>query len=297
MPALPLVRSARLNSAALPIAVTIVLWASAFPGIRAALHGFSPAGLAALRFAVAAVTLLVLSLVLGAPRWPRGRDLVRIALTGGLGIAGYNLLLNAGELTVSAGAASFLVNTGPLFTALIAAATLGERMAPRGWVGMAVSLVGVGLIGFGESGMSGFGWGAALVLAAALLQAIYFVLQKPLIASYSPFAATAFAVWAGAILLAPWLPQALAEAAVAPPGAIWSAIYLGVFPAALAYFAWSHALARLPAGQAASWLYLVAPIATSIGMIWPGEMPPTLSLLGGAVALAGVVLVNRRSKA
>ncbi len=296
MPALPLVRSARLNSAAFPIAVTIVLWASAFPGIRAALHGFSPAGLAALRFAVAAVILLVLSLALG-PRWPRGRDLVRIALAGGLGIAGYNLLLNAGELTVSAGAASFLVNTGPLFTALIATATLGERMAPRGWAGMAVSLVGVGLIGFGESGMGGFGWGAVLILAAALLQAIYFVLQKPLIASYSPFAATAFAVWAGALLLAPWLPQAFAEAAAAAPGAILSALYLGVFPAALAYLAWSHALARLPAGEAASWLYLVPPVATVIGMLWPGEMPPALSLIGGAVAVAGVLLVNRRRQA
>ncbi|MCI0430816.1 MAG: DMT family transporter [Rhodospirillales bacterium] len=295
MPALLLERLLRPSAAALPIAVTIVLWASAFPGIRAALQGFSPAGLASLRFAVAAAILLVLSLALG-PRLPRGGDLVRIGFAGGLGIAGYNLALNAGELTVSAGAASFLINTAPLFTALIATATLGERIAPRGWVGMGLSLIGVGLIGFSESDLGGSVWGAVLVLAAALMQAIYFVLQKPLIATYSPFAATAFAVWAGALLLAPWLPQALAEAAVAPPGALFSALYLGVFPAALAYYAWSHALAWLPAGQAASWLYLVPPTATAIGLVWPGEMPPPMSLLGGAVALAGVLLVNRRRR-
>ena len=295
MPALLLARCTRLHPAALPVATTVLLWASAFPGIRAALHGFSPAGLASLRFTIAAIVLLVASLAIR-PRWPRGRDVFRVALAGGVGITAYNLALNTGELTISAGAASFLVNVAPLFTALIAAATIGERVAKRTWFGMIFSLCGVGLIGLGESGLSGFGWGAALVLAAALLQAIYFVLQKPVVAAYSPFAATVFAVCAGAILLLPWLPQALAEAAVAPPGALFAVVYLGIFPAALAFLAWNYALRSLPAGQAASWLFLVPPTATLIGLIWPGEIPAPLSLLGGAVALSGVILVNRPAK-
>jgi len=295
MPALLFARCARLHPAALPVATTVLLWASAFPGIRAALKGFSPTGLASLRFTIAAIVLLMASLAIR-PRWPRGRDLFQIALAGGVGITAYNVALNTGELTISAGAASFLVNVAPLFTALIAMATLGERVAKRTWFGMIFSLCGVGLIGIGESGLSGFGWGAALVLAAALLQAIYFVLQKPLVAVYSPFAATVSAVSAGAILLAPWLPQALAEAAVAPPGAIFSVLYLGIFPAALAFLAWNYALRFLPAGQAASWLFLVPPTATVIGLVWPGEIPPPLSLLGGAVALTGVFLVNRPAK-
>jgi len=204
MPALLLGRCTRLHPATLPVATTVLLWASAFPGIRAALQGFSPAGLASLRFTIAAVVLLIASLAIR-PHWPRGRDLVRVALAGGVGITAYNIALNTGELTISAGAASFLVNVAPLFTALIAAATLGERVAKRTWFGMMFSLGGVGLIGLGESGLSGFGRGAALVLAAALLQAIYFVLQKPVVAAYSPFAATVSAVAAGAVLLAPSL--------------------------------------------------------------------------------------------
>jgi drug/metabolite transporter (DMT)-like permease len=93
--------------------------------------------------------------------------------------------------------------------------------------------------------------------------------------------------------LAPWLPQAFVEAAVAPPGALFAVVYLGVFPAAVAFLAWNYALRFLPAGQAASWLFLVPPTATLIGVIWPGEIPSGLALLGGAVALTGVFLVNR----
>ena len=81
MPALLLGRCTRLHPATLPVATTVLLWASAFPGIRAALQGFSPAGLASLRFTIAAVVLLIASLAIR-PHWPRGRDLVRVALAG-----------------------------------------------------------------------------------------------------------------------------------------------------------------------------------------------------------------------
>jgi drug/metabolite transporter (DMT)-like permease len=57
-------------------------------------------------------------------------------LTGGLGIAAYNLLLNAGSCTVDAGTASFVVNTASVFAAILGAALLGERL--RIWAGSAL---------------------------------------------------------------------------------------------------------------------------------------------------------------
>jgi drug/metabolite transporter (DMT)-like permease len=281
----------RLSSPMLPVLVTVVLWASAFPGIRVALEGFSPTGLASLRFALAAAILLLIQAIAGGVR-PRACDLPRILGSGALGIAAYNIALNMGELTVSAGAASFLVNTAPIFTALLATRLLGERIGWRSWAGMAVGLAGVGLIARAEAGASPLGWGAALVLLAAALQALYFVLMKPLTHRYGPLQATSFAVFAGAAALLPWLPAAAVEAKQAPAAAILAALYLAAFPAALAYVVWSFALQRLPAARAAAWLYLVPPVATLIGTVWPGEMPPLSSLLGGAVALAGVLLVQ-----
>ena len=69
-----------------------------------------------------------------AARADRG-DALRFLLCGFLGIALYNALLNTGEQTVSAGAASFIVNTLPIFTALLAAVFLGERF--NRWAGSA----------------------------------------------------------------------------------------------------------------------------------------------------------------
>jgi drug/metabolite transporter (DMT)-like permease len=285
----------RLANPMLPVLATVLLWASAFPGIRAALEGFSPTGLASLRFAVAGAILLLVQAIAGGVR-PRLADLPRILGSGALGIAAYNIALNQGELTVSAGAASFLVNTAPIFTALLATLVLRERIGWRSWAGMAVGLAGVALIARAEAGASPLGWGAALVLLAAALQALYFVLMKPLIQRYGPLQATSFAVLAGAAALLPWLPAALLEARQAPAAATLAALYLAVFPAALAYLIWSVALQRLPASRAAAWLYLVPPVATLIGVVWPGEVPPLHSLIGGAIALAGVLLVQLGSR-
>jgi hypothetical protein len=81
--------------------VTIVLWASAFPGIRAGLSAYSPAHLALLRYGVAALTLTIYALATRM-RLPRWRDLLSIALLSLVGISFYNVALNTGEVSVPA---------------------------------------------------------------------------------------------------------------------------------------------------------------------------------------------------
>ncbi len=73
-------------------------------------------------------------------------------------------------------------------------------------------------------------------------------------------------------------------------------VYLGLFPTAIAYVAYAYALSRMPASRTASFLYLVPALAFLIAWIWLGEVPPALSVVGGVVTLAGVLLVNRRSR-
>src|SRR4051794_14124719 len=88
------------------IATTLLLWASAFVGIRAGLEAYSPTHLALLRY-VSASFVLLLYFYSGKTRLPDKRDLPRILLMGFVGITIYNLALNFGELSVTAGAASF----------------------------------------------------------------------------------------------------------------------------------------------------------------------------------------------
>ena len=273
------------------LAATILLWASSYPAIRAGLRGFEPGPLAALRYGVAALAFLVPALAGRLPR-PRPADLGRILVAGGLGIALYNLALNTGEVTVSAGAAGFLINCAPIFTALLGTLFLGERFRVWGWVGSIVSLAGVALIAAGEGGAAGVGTGAWLVLLAAGCQSIQFVLQKPLLRRYGALATTGYIVFAGATFLLPFLPSALGALSAAPAVSVAAAFYLGLFPAALAYATWSVVLAYFPIGRASSFLYLVAPLATGLAVLWLGEWPSPLALAGGATVLLGVILVN-----
>lgn len=73
-----------------------------------------------------------------------------------------------------------------------------------------------------------------------------------------------------------------------------AAVYLGIVPSLVAYGSWAVALSRLPASRASNFLYCVPPVATLIGFVWLGEVPTLLGMIGGGLALGGVVIVNLR---
>lgn len=278
------------------IAVTVLCWASAFAGIRAGLAAYTPGQVALLRFLVASAVLAVYA-VLTRMHFPKKQDLGAIAAIGFLGITAYHLLLNYGELTVTAGAASLLVNTSPIFTALLAIAFLGERLSLRRWVGIAVSFTGVALITGGEAKGFSFDLGALLILMSAVSMSIYMILQKPYLRKYSALQLTTYTIWAGTIFLLPFLPSLIQVVPTAPLSATLALLYLGIFPSAIAYATWAYILAQIPASRAATLLYLVPVLAIIVAWVWLQEVPTVLSLIGGAIALCGVVLVNTRSQA
>lgn len=281
---------------AISIAVTLLLWASAFAGIKAGLEGYGPGELALLRFATASAVLGAYALVTRM-RLPARSDLPRLALAGLLGISIYHVALNYGELTVSAGAASLIISAGPVFTALMAAALLGERLSRWGWLGICISFAGVALITLGEGGGVRFEPGALLIMLSAVSTAGYFVVSKPLLTRYRSLEFTSYVIWLGTMPMLFWLPGLVEQVPLAPASATLSAVYLGVFPAAAAYLTWSYALARMPASVLSAFLYLSPVAAIAIAFVWIAEVPGPVSVLGGGVAMAGVMLVAARGKA
>src|SRR3954447_13411582 len=128
--------------ALLALALTVIVWASAFPAIRAGLTAFGPLELGSLRFAIAALPCAVL-LAIMRPARPTWREFVRLALRGLVCVSIYTVTLNIGEQTVSSGAASFIVNVSPILTAVWAMMLLGERFGKVAWAGTALSFIGV----------------------------------------------------------------------------------------------------------------------------------------------------------
>jgi drug/metabolite transporter (DMT)-like permease len=273
-------------------ALTVVLWASAFAAIRAALEGFTAAELSVLRLALASLALAAAAPLAGLRR-PRAADLPALLACGATGMTAYQLLLNSGERTVTAGTASLLVSTGPLFVALLASLTLGERLDARERLGLAVAFAGALVIALGQGGGVALSHGALIVLAAAVSQAAFFVLQKPLLARYTPFEATAYAMWAGTLLILPLgggVPAAVARAGAEPLIAV---ALLAVGASAVGFFAWAYAAARLPVARLSASLYSVPVVAILVALAWLGELPSAASVAGGAIALAGVALATR----
>lgn len=276
------------------IAVALLCWGSSFAGIRAGLHAYTPGQVALLRFLVASVALAGYAAV-ARIHLPARRDLPGLVALGLVGIALYHVTLNYGELSVDAGTASLLLNTGPVFTALLAVPALGERLRPHAWLGVAIGFAGVAVIVAGQGHGLRVASGAPLVLLAAALLSVSFVAQKPYLRRYSAIELTSYTFWAGTIALLVFLPGLRGAIHAAPPGTTAAMLYLGLFCTALANVSWAYALARIPASEAASYLYVLPALAILVAWRWLGEVPSGLSLAGGALALAGIALVQRRA--
>lgn len=283
----------RLDAATgISVVVALLLWASAFAGIKAGLKGYGPGELALLRFGTASLVLAVYAFVTRM-RLPDFEDIPRIGAAGALGITAYHLCLNFGETSVTAGAASLIIASGPIFTAMLATVFLKERLTIWGWLGIAVAFSGVGLITLGEgSGGLRFEPAAMLVLVAAIATAGYFVVSKPLLEKYAPLEFTSYSIWLGTLPMLAFAPGLLLAIPQAPAAATISVIYLGIFPGAIAYALYSRVLSKLPASIASSFLYVQPVTATFIAWIWIREVPSLATLFGGAVALVGVALVS-----
>jgi len=276
--------------------VTVVLWASAFIGIRGAGPHFDPGALALLRMAVGTVALTLIALRRGI-RLPLRRHWLLVAVWGVGWFCVYNLALNAAEHTLDAGTAAMVVNLAPLMVVVFSGLFLREGFPKPLLIGAPIAFAGVVLIGL-NSGAKGGALdiaGLLLALLAAVMYAGCTLLQKHLLSAGTD---STTLTWLGApvgtIALLPWAGSLVGALQTAPLDATLWVVYLGIFPTAIAFTTWAYVLQRSTAGQTSATTYVVPAIAILLSWLILGEVPTPLMFVGGALCLLGVLVTRLR---
>jgi drug/metabolite transporter (DMT)-like permease len=276
---------------------TVVLWASAFVGIRSAGRAFSPGALSLGRLLVAGIALAAIGLLRG-ERLPSRAQLRQsgfpLLVAGLLWFGAYNLALNSGERRVDAGTAAMLVNIGPVLIAILAGLLLAEGFPRSLFVGCAIAFAGVVVIALATANRSATTAGVLLCVAAALAYAGGAVAQKFVLRTLTGTQTIFLCCVIGTVACLPFAGSLVTQLGSAPGGSIGWLFYLGIAPTALGFSTWAYALRRTDAGRLAATTYLVPPLSILLGWLWLGESPASLAYLGGALCLAGVALSRRR---
>jgi drug/metabolite transporter (DMT)-like permease len=278
------------------VAVTLVLWASAFVAIRHLGSSFGPGSLALGRLLVGTAALGVTLAARGGWKRPSGSALPRMVVIGLLWFGVYNVALNAGERRVDAGTAAMLIQLSPLLVAALAALVLGERFTAGLALGLGVAFTGVALIAATTSGPGERDLlGVVLCLVSAAAYAVSLVVQKPLMTRFSALQVTWTACAIGMLACLPFAGRLAGDLQAASSADIAWVVYLGLFPTAIAFTTYGYALAHMSAGSLSVTTYLVPPLTVLMSWLVLSEAPPAMAYVGGALCLLGVALTRRGS--
>jgi drug/metabolite transporter (DMT)-like permease len=255
---------------------------------------------ALLRYAVAVIALLVAAWWLegGLPRLSR-RQVLGTVLLGITGILAYNLFFLGALARLPASRTSLIIALNPIVTIAAASLLLGERMTARRWLGVAVALAGVWIVVargdvFG-SVFRAVGVGEVLMFGGVCSWAAYTLIGRRVLEGLTPLAATTYAsLWGSAMLAAVAGPDLLElrSSQLTAPVAL-SVLYLGVLGTSVAFVWYYQAVQRLGAARTVIFNNLVPVFGASFGVLLLGEPLLPSMLVGGVIAVTGVMLVSR----
>jgi drug/metabolite transporter (DMT)-like permease len=282
----------------------VLLWGASWPAARVVAQAMPPLAASAWRFSLAVLLLLGwLRWQLG--DWPRlsRRQWLGLTAAGVAGVFAYSVFFMLAMQRVEASRAAVVVTINPVFTTLLAAWWFKERFNRRVGVGLALAVVGAATVltkGAPWKVLAGdMGTGEWLLLGCIASWVAYSLMGKRLMAGIDSLTATTVTATVGCVLL--WVaafafegvPQVLG-ALDGLSGAAWvSLVFLAVGATVLSYVWFNLGIEVLGAGVASSYISLVPIVGVGSSVLLLGERLDASLLIGGALAIAGVVIANR----
>jgi drug/metabolite transporter (DMT)-like permease len=281
-------------------ATLCVVWSSTWLAIKIGLRDLPPISYAGIRFVVAIVALLAVSI--GRARLlPRSRaEYIILAFTGVLMFSVNYGLLFWGELHVSSGLAAVLQATIPIFGLIFAHLMLPDE--PMHWQRLTGAFLAVGgvavicarLLNF--NGMMAFWGGLGIVVGAAgaaysnvLLKQRQIQLRPAMIAAWQMIFGTV------PLLVLGWMLEGNPVRFHWTTMSIFCLLYLAIIGSALTFLLLYWLLPQMQATNLQTVSLITPPGAVVLGWLLGGETFPLWSLLGAGLVLAGVWIIFRKA--
>lgn len=283
----------------LMINFVMVLWGLSFLSIKVTVSVVSPMGLAMSRFVIASVILILLLKIREPGSKLAKEDILRMAVSGIVGITVYFYFENNGVKFTTASAASIIIAVIPAFTVLSDYVFCGNRLTWAKTAGVMLSFFGVYLIvrDSGELGFtSAYFKGNLFMIGAAVSWVIYSLVTRPLAEHYSKLAITTYQTVFGTLAILPFAFIENNNWSMIDWKIAMNIVFLGVFCSAIGYYIYVYAIDKLGIGVASLFINFI-PVVTVISSYFIlGEKITPAQALGGAIIIFAVSIPDIDSR-
>ena len=276
-----------------------VVWGSTYLGIKVAVGSIPPFLMGALRFIPSGIVLAGVIAIrnratIRRPSFVELRDTTIVGsflLLGGMGLVAW------GEQTVPSGIAALMIALMPMWLAVFSRIVFGDRLPRMGWLGVAIGIVGVGILAWPAAGVAALDPAGMLALVASpmLWSAGTLYSAKRAVRPAPVLFATGLELLAGGLVLL--LAAALSGELV---GFDWSTVttnswlgvgYLSVVGSLVGYTTFAWLLTVAPLSRLSTYAYVNPVVAIVLGAIILGEPLSGRTGVAAVVIVAAVVLI------
>ena len=276
----------------LELLILAAVWGGSFLFIRYAAPEFGVFPIIWLRVAISSLLLLPLLI------WHKQVKLVgqhagAMLLVGVLSAAIPFVLIAWSLLSITAGLASILNATTPIFTALIGVWWLRDRLTGSQWLGLLIGFIGVILLALDKADFKsgGSGWAIVAMLSATLCYGVSTHFTKRYLANVPPLVNTVGSQISAAIVLTPLAYWSMPDHI--PMLNAWGAVLLlAALCTAFAYLIFFRLIATLGASKAVTVTFLIPVFGVLWGDLFLHESVNAAMLIGGSIVVVGTSLAT-----
>jgi drug/metabolite transporter (DMT)-like permease len=280
----------------------VIVWGATFIATKIALREASPATIVWLRFGMGTVILGIVVIARKQFALPEKGEWVYFLMLGFLGVTFHQLLQATGLQTAKATTTAWIVATTPVFIAILGWLWLKERLNGIQIIGIVLAGLGVLLIvSKGNikalfTGAEGT-FGDLLILISSVNWAVYTILSRRELARHPAARMMFFVMLLGWLLVNIWIfgfGPGISEISTLTSSGWGAILVLGIFGSGLAYIAFYDALQEIPAAQLGAFFNVEPLVTTVLASFMINEAITAITLVGGAIIILGIWLVNRK---